>query len=214
MTFLELVNAVLVRLREPEVTNVTSNKYTKLIAALVNDAKRAVEDAAPWVQLTETISVTTSSGVADYDLVDTNERSTVYSVIADTSKLTLRRSSARHLIEQKQRESSNGTPDRWAVIGTATTGELKLRLYPTPSGAVDYSVNAYIPDADLVNNSDTLSVPSEPVFMRAYAYAIKERGEDNGQAYREALDQARNVLARYLVLNNSSAGTTGQWQVR
>jgi len=50
--------------------------------------------------------------------------------------------------------------------------------------------------------------------MRAYAYAIKERGEDNGQAYREALDQARNVLARYLVLNNSSAGTSGQWQVR
>ena len=42
MTYLELVNNVLRRLREREVPTVTANTYSKLIAVLVNDAKREV----------------------------------------------------------------------------------------------------------------------------------------------------------------------------
>ena len=44
-TYLDLVNDVLVRLREAQVTSVSQNGYSSLIGALVNDAKRETEDA-------------------------------------------------------------------------------------------------------------------------------------------------------------------------
>ena len=46
MTYLQLVNSVLRRLREDEVDTVDQNSYSKLIGEYVNDAKRAVEDAS------------------------------------------------------------------------------------------------------------------------------------------------------------------------
>lgn len=213
MTFLQLINAVMVRLREPEVTSVSSSKYTKLIAALVNDAKRAVEDAAPWTALIDSVSITSTSGTADYALVSTNPRSTIFSVINDTDRSDVARSTARRLIRAKQLETTNNKPGYWAVVGLDSSDQLKLRLSPTPNGAYDFTANCYIPQADLSDSADVLDVPSEPVFLRAYAYAIKERGEDNGQQFQEAIDQYRRVLSRYLILNNSAAGGSGQWQV-
>ena len=56
MTYLNLVNGVLRRLREPEVTNVTSNSYTKLVADLVNDAKEIVQNAWDWSALRTTLN--------------------------------------------------------------------------------------------------------------------------------------------------------------
>ena len=44
MTYLEMVNDVLVRLREPVVTTVSETTYSALIGKFVNDAKRQIED--------------------------------------------------------------------------------------------------------------------------------------------------------------------------
>ena len=46
MTYLEIVNKVLVRLRENEVTSLTENSYSKLIADLVNVVKREIENSS------------------------------------------------------------------------------------------------------------------------------------------------------------------------
>ena len=43
MTYLNLVNGVLRRLREDEVTSVTANTYSKMVSDFVNDAKDLVE---------------------------------------------------------------------------------------------------------------------------------------------------------------------------
>jgi hypothetical protein len=45
MTYLELVNDVLVRLRETTVSSVSETSYSSLIGKFVNDAKRQIEDA-------------------------------------------------------------------------------------------------------------------------------------------------------------------------
>ena len=42
MTYLNLVNNVLRRMREEEVASVSSNTYSKMVGDFVNDAKRAV----------------------------------------------------------------------------------------------------------------------------------------------------------------------------
>ena len=44
-TYLELVNQVLVAMRESEVSDVTQNNYTKMVGKFINDAKQQCEDA-------------------------------------------------------------------------------------------------------------------------------------------------------------------------
>lgn len=48
MTYLELVNDVLIRLREQTVSTVSLTTYSTLIGKFVNDAKRQIEDAYDW----------------------------------------------------------------------------------------------------------------------------------------------------------------------
>ena len=56
-TYLTLVNDVLSRLRESEVTSVSDNTYSSLIGRFVNEAKREVEDAWNWNRLRSTITI-------------------------------------------------------------------------------------------------------------------------------------------------------------
>jgi len=66
-TYLQLVNDVLVRLRETQVSTVTQTPYSTLIGALVNDAKREVEDAWQWSQLLDYLTFNCASGIVSYE---------------------------------------------------------------------------------------------------------------------------------------------------
>ena len=74
MTFLELVNDVLVRLREPVVTTYSETTYSTLIAKFINDAKRQVEDAFSWNALGTTITVTTVANTSSYSLTGAGQK--------------------------------------------------------------------------------------------------------------------------------------------
>jgi hypothetical protein len=68
MTYLELVNKVLRRLREEQVGSVSESSYSQLIGDMVNDAKRLVEDAWQWSQLIDWVSYETVAGQYNYSL--------------------------------------------------------------------------------------------------------------------------------------------------
>ena len=84
MNYIQLVNDVLVRLREPEATSVSDTPYVKLIARFVNDSKRVVEDAYNWNALSETLSADTVADVFNYVLVGSGQRFRVIDVLNDT----------------------------------------------------------------------------------------------------------------------------------
>ena len=48
MTYLNLVNGVLRRLREDEVSNVSESTYSKMVGDYVNDAEDVLETAWDW----------------------------------------------------------------------------------------------------------------------------------------------------------------------
>jgi hypothetical protein len=56
MNYLNAINRVLRRLREDEVSSVTSTAYAKLVGDYVNDAVRLVEDSWDWSVLRTTDS--------------------------------------------------------------------------------------------------------------------------------------------------------------
>ena len=85
MTYLELVNGVLRRLREDQVSAVDQNPYSLLIGDLVNDAKRIVEDAWDWSALRTTLTISTTADIFNYVLVGSGNRIKIIDVINDTS---------------------------------------------------------------------------------------------------------------------------------
>ena len=66
MTYLELVNSVLRRLRENTVATVSQSAYSQLVGMYVNDSKRQVEDAWGWEVLGTSLPVTTAPGTTLY----------------------------------------------------------------------------------------------------------------------------------------------------
>lgn len=66
-TYLQLVNDVLIRLRETAVTTAAASSYSQMVGAFINDAKREVEDAWQWSGLLDYFTITASTGQVSYE---------------------------------------------------------------------------------------------------------------------------------------------------
>lgn len=198
-TFLEAVNEVLVRLREDEVTAVTDTTYSKLISKYINDAKRQVEDAYNWNALSATITVDTSTGIFQYILTGSGQRFRVLDVVNQEDNSFLSEESTHRMNELLLNFTpQTGSPDRYNFNGTNGDGDTFVDLYPIPDG--DYSIyfNMIVPTTPLVNNTDAILVPSEPVIFLAYSKALLERGEDSGITSTEAYQLYQQSLADHI----------------
>lgn len=66
-TFLQLVNDVLIRLRETAVTTAAASSYSSMVGAFINDAKREVEDAWQWSHLLDYFTFNAVTGQIQYE---------------------------------------------------------------------------------------------------------------------------------------------------
>jgi hypothetical protein len=181
MNYISLVNSVLRRLRETEVSSVGDNAYSKLIGDFVNDAKRQVEDAYNWNSLSNTLTATTQSAIFSYALTGSGERFRVIDVLNDTRNNVVRNISTTEMNKLFLLGSSaNGSPAYYNFNGTNSNGDTLIDVYPIPDGAYDIRVNIIQPQPNLVNSADEMLVPAEPVIFNATARAMAERGEDGG----------------------------------
>jgi hypothetical protein len=199
-TYLELVNETLVRLREPEVTAVTDNAYSKLIGRFVNDAKRQVEDSYTWNALSETLTVNTSANLFNYVLTGIGQRFKVIDVINSQSDWFLNYETTRKMDELFLNSGTVlvGAPDRYNFNGVDSNGDTQVDLYPIPDGVYDIYFNVIKPQAEFTAASTQIKVPSEPVIFLAYAKALNERGEDNGINSVEAYELYRQSLSDHI----------------
>lgn len=94
MTYLEVVNSVLKRLRERTVATVEESTYSSLIGVLVNDALRDVENAWSWSGLRTTLTATTEADVFNYELNGSQNNLTVLDVINDSDNFFLKEKDA------------------------------------------------------------------------------------------------------------------------
>jgi len=89
MTYLDLVNNVLRRLREDEVTTVNANVYSRMVGDFINDAKNMVQNAWDWSQLRSTLTITTAADDYTYSLTGSQDYGKSLHLINDTSNLTM-----------------------------------------------------------------------------------------------------------------------------
>lgn len=195
MTYLELVNNVLRRLREDTVSTVTETAYTTIVGDIVNDAKRQVEDSWDWSALRETINVSTSSGTQEYSLTGTGNRATIIDAQNVTDSFFLHPRSQQWGRRYDLTTTGNSSPTWYTTSGVDGSGDTQVKLYPTPDGTYSLNFNVVQRTVDLSNDADTVSIPSQPIIQLAYAMAARERGEVGGSMAAEIFGIAKRVLA-------------------
>jgi hypothetical protein len=211
VTFLQLVNAALARLRESSVATVSQTPYSSLIGAYINDAKRYVEDAWNWDALAATITVTTVPGTTTYTVVGSGRRQKDITVNDASNRITLANAPLRWIIDQQQLSIvQQGAPVYYAWNGTDGT-DSKVEIYPTPDGAYTLKFNMVVPQVELSADADVILVPSEAVVAGAVARALAERGEDGGLASSEAFGLYKSILSDQIAIESARYVENDSW---
>ena len=204
MTYLELINDVLVRLRETTVSTTTETTYSTLIGKFVNDAKRQIEDAFSWNVLGQTITVTTAASTSSYSLTGAGQKFQVMDVINTTSNVGLTNIS---FVDMNRKLNFtplvNSIPTEFAFDGVDASYDTKVNLYPIPDGAYTIKFALTVPQATLSSGSTVVLVSDVLVAQNAYARALVERGEDGGLSSSEAYLLYKSMLSDQIALEGT-----------
>ena len=202
MTYLNIVNKVLRKLREQSATTIQETEYTHLIGDFVNDAIQTVEDAWDWTALRTDIDFTTVDNQSKYPLTGFGVRGEVMSVYNTTNRQELVQRS-KDYIENRLvlNPTFTGTPSYYCMQGVDVNGDVKLVLYPKPDKSYDISCSVVKRNPELLVDSDTTQMPTQPVVHLAFAYALRERGETGGQGAMEQIAIAKESPSSAIALD-------------
>ena len=202
MTYLNLMNSVLRRLREEETTSVTSTTYNKMVGDFINDAKKLVEEATDWSALRETIVVTTTASDNSYSLTGGGDNVKVMCVLNDTSNLFMDYQTKNWFNEQLYISSAaEGAPRYYTYNGLDSSGDTEVLVGPTPDGVYSLRFDVIKRQADLSANTDSLLVPAMPVIHYAVALLARERGETGGTSTAEYFSIADKFLSDAIAID-------------
>jgi len=211
-TYLQIVNNVLTRLRETEVTSVSDTPYSALIGVFVNDAKREVEDAYDWNALDTTITLATVAGQKAYSLTGIGARFKTQDVINDTQDISMKATNPNWINRQYYiGTTQSAAPDRYCYRGVDSSGDTKVEVWPLPDAVYNLRFELFVPQLDFSNSSDIIKVPAHLVQLLAYSKAIAERGEDGGLQASEAYQLYRLALADAVALEGARDETSTNW---
>jgi len=204
MTYLQLINNVLIRLRETQVSTNNETSYSTLIGLFVNDAKRQIEDAFSWNVLGQTVTITTVAATYVYSMTGAGQKFQVQDAINTTSNIGLQNIS---FVEMNRYQNlvptTNGIPQYYAFDGVDGNGDTKVVLYPRPDGVFNIPFSLTVPQAALDSDSTSVLVPDSLVVQNAYARALVERGEDGGLSSSEAYQLYRSMLSDQIALEGT-----------
>lgn len=199
MNYLGIVNKVLRRLREQEVESLTANTYSTLIADLVNEVKRDVENSWNWSALRTTLTATTAPDLFNYVLTGSSTRFKVLDAINDTTNIYMENRSGAWFDQQFLMATvQKAAPAYYNFNGVNNNGDTQVDIFPIPDGVYDLRFNVILPQADLVLATDVLQIPAPLVIEGTIARAISERGEDGG--FTEQEQHFRSMLADYIAI--------------
>lgn len=213
MTYLEIVNRVLRRLREAEVSTVSANTYSTLIGDLVNSIKNEVENSYNWSVLRQTLSTSTSADVFNYTLSGSGTRFKLLDVVNDTSNWFMKERDSTWFNRQFLLvDPQKAAPQFYNYNGVDSNGDTQIDIYPIPDGVYDIRFNVILPQTDLVNDTDVIKVNPQVVIEGTLARAVSERGEDGGNQDLEG--RYRNMLADLIAIEANNRPDEITWYLK
>lgn len=184
LTFLQIVNRVLERLREPAVANYNDTDYSTMIAGLVNAVKAEIESSWQWHAMRETFSVTTLDNTAQYALTDSGMNAKVIDAWNTTTGQQLVKGTYagfnRKFFGVGSNSVSTGSPSEYLQAGLDANHDVLVDVWPIPvTGHLDtLKFNAFVPQDDLAANGTVPLVPQNVLIEETIARALNERGDE------------------------------------
>ena len=221
MTYRELINEVLIRLREDTIatdwsgaindsTNVPA--YHKVIGSLINDAKRGVEERHDWLNLRETVDISTVASTKNYNL-SSGQEIKILDAINNNTGLHLHQVSKQYINTVKYPTDDTGEPLYYAFNGSDSSNNLKIDFSPVPTEAHTISFDIVKYQDKLTDATTVLKVPAQPVILGAWARAIAERGEDGGTQSSIMAQEANEALKQAIILDSGNTKYESDWFV-
>jgi len=202
MTYLNIMNNVLRRLREEEVVSVNDSTYSKMVGDFINDAKTIVEEAADWSALRETIVINTVADDNLYSLPGTGDNVKLMSALNNTQKCYLTYQSKDWFNENIYLSSeTSGAPQYFTYNGLDSNGDTQVLVSAKPDGVYSLRFDVVKRQTDLTSDSTNLLVPEKPVIHLAVALLARERGETGGTSTPEYFSIADRYLSDAIAID-------------
>ena len=221
MTFRGLINEVLIRLREDTISgdwsgdindSSTISAYQKVIGALVNDAKRHVEERHDWLNLRETVDIATVNGTENYNL-SSGQEIKIMDAINNTTGMHLRQVGRTYINTVTFPSQNTGEPLYYGFNGSDASNNLKVDLSPVPTEAHTISFDILKYQAELAEAATVIKVPEKPVILGAWARAIAERGEDGGTQSSIMAIEASEALKQAVMRDSGNTRYETDWTI-
>ena len=221
MTYRELINQVLIRLREDTITSdwsgaindsSTVSAYHKVIGALINDSKRSVESYHDWLNLRETVSINTVVGTKNYNL-NSGQEIKILDVINTDTGHHLKQVSKVYINTVKFPTDDDGQPFYYSFNGSDSSNNLKIDLSPVPTKVETLNFEIVKHQDALTSAATILKIPSQPIILGAYARAIAERGEDGGTQSSLMAGEASEALKQAIILDSGNTRYETDWYI-
>jgi hypothetical protein len=219
MTYREVINEVLIRLRETPIASdwsgsindsSTVSDYNKVIGALVNDAKRSIESYHDWQILRETVNITTVADTKNYSL-NSGQEFKILDVINNATGNELLQVSRAYLNRERYPTASTGEPHYYGFNGADSSNNLKVDLSPTPNKAETISFDIVKYQDALTNASTVVKIPTKPLILGAFARALSERGEDGGTQSSLAAQEAGAAISQAIMMDAGNTQFESDW---
>lgn len=222
MTLLEIVNRIMIRLREAEVSSSTASDYATLAATFVSDVHQDVVTQYDWTCLRHTLDVDMVVGQKDYDLArfvadggavvaggrTTNQGSMFLgqawcfddSTDDGGSEMILVSEQDLEELYQGDRDATQEDVVYFSLRQSPAQEGLQLSVWPLPETTNRLRIRFWTPEAvletDGTDDATTILIPWRPVYLGALARLINERGEELGEPGNLADSAAYNALSQ------------------
>jgi len=221
MTFRELINEVLIRLREDTIAtdwsgnindSSTVTDYQKVIGSLVNDSKRNIETYHDWLVLRETVDVATVNGTKNYNL-SSGQEIKIIDVINQATANHLVQVNRQYMNSIKYPTEATGEPLYYAFNGADSSNNLKVDMTPIPNSVQTISFDIVKYQDELKTASTVIKIPEKPVMLGAWARAISERGEDGGTNVSVMAAETSDAISQAVMLDSGNVQFESEWYV-
>lgn len=184
LTWLQIINRVLVRMRESTVAANNSTEYSTLIGGLVNQVKTEIEEAYYWSALRQTFTVSTTggSGVSNYTLTSAGPNAAIIDAWNTTTGQQLTRGTNADFNAMFFGAAGSvltGPAEQFLSAGLSVNYDMTVDIWPLPSASETLKFNVYKPQVDLAIDSDVPLVPQNVLIEEVIARAKVERGEED-----------------------------------
>ena len=202
MTYLNIMNNVLRRLREEEVSSVNESTYSKMAGDFINDAKTIVEEAADWSALRTTIIINTVADDNTYSLTGCGDNVKVMSALNDTQNCFMEYQTKDWFNDRLYiSDEVSSAPQYYTYHGLDANGDTQFLVNPKPDGVYNLRFDVVKRQADLTSDSTNLLVPEKPVIHLAVALLARERGETGGTSTAEYFVIADKYLSDAIAID-------------